>query len=180
MKLLFVGRLARNRNVEAAIKAVSLMEDAVLHIVGSEERTSSTSKKGYVAELEALVRELGAQGKVFFIGPKYGAELQRFYLESDVFIYPSSYENLGQPVLEAATAGLPVISTPVGIARDIVIPGETGFLTGLDPKEISECVENLRPSGIREGFGNKIRGLVEKNYNWDSIIERYIQVYKGL
>jgi glycosyltransferase involved in cell wall biosynthesis len=180
LKLLFVGRIARNRNVEIAIKAVSLSKNTVLYIVGGEERTSSTSKKGYLEELKALAEKLNAQNKIFFTGPKYGEELQRYYLESDVFIYPSSYENLGQPILEAATAGLPIISTPVGIARDIVIPGETGFLAGLESKEIPECIENLRSPGIREAFGKKIRAMVEKNYNWDVIIEKYIRIYKGL
>lgn len=165
--------------MEIAIRAASQLENVILNIVGSEERTSSTSKKGYVSELKELVKELKAENKVFFTGPKHGKELHRFYVESDIFIYPSSYENFGQPILEAATAGLPIISTSVGVALDIVIPGETGFLVGMDHKEVSQHINNLRLARTRAMYGKKIRGLVEKNYQWSAIIERYMQIYES-
>ncbi len=180
LKLLFVGRLARNRNVEVLIETAAQMQNVHLTIVGGEGRTSSTSKLGYVNELMGLARSLNAEGKVFFAGPKYGEQLKRFYLESDLFLYPSSYENFGQPILEAATFGLPIISTRVGVALDIVIPGETGFLTNLNREEIMRHIKSLEPAKVRKEFGIKIRNLVEKNYQWTNIIDQYIQVYREL
>ena len=180
LRLLFAGRIARNRNVDLIIRALARLDGVVLDIVGGEERTSSTSRTGYVAELMDLATELKVAERVRFAGPQYGEELRRFYLNSDVFIYPSTYENLGQPILEAATAGLPIISTPVGIARDSVIPGETGFWVKMDPGEIAARVEDLRPVRTREEFGGRIRALAGKNYQWGEIIKRYLQVYEGL
>ncbi len=165
--------------MELAIKSAAQLKNVILNIVGSEERTSSTSKKGYVAELKELVEELKAEDKVFFTGPKYGKELHRSYTESDIFIYPSSYENFGQPILEAAAAGLPIISTSVGIASDIVKTGETGFLVKQDEKEISQYINQLRSAQTRKTFGEKILGLVEKNYQWSTIIEKYVQIYRS-
>ncbi|NIP99801.1 MAG: glycosyltransferase, partial [Nitrospinaceae bacterium] len=56
-----------------------------------------------------------------------------YYQSADVFVYPSRYENFGQPVLEAAAWGLPVIATSTGVASEIIREGETGFLTPPDP-----------------------------------------------
>ena len=180
LRLLFVGRIARNRNVELIIRALTRLDGVVLDIVGGEERTSSTSRAGYVAELMNLAKELKVAERVNFAGPQYGEELRRFYLNSDIFIYPSTYENFGQPILEAATTGLPIISTPVGVARDIVIPGETGFWVKMDPGEIAARVEDLRPVRTREEFGVRIRALAGKNYQWEEIIKRYVKVYEDL
>ena len=174
IKLLFVGRIARNRNLEPIINAMRLLKDVKLTIVGEEVKSSETSKTGYIDELKKLSKGLNIE----FVGPKYGKGLINYYKKSDIFVYTSFYENFGQTMLEAGAAGLPIISTKVGVANDIVKDDKTGFIVGHDnPKKIAEYVIELSNKNKRELFGRKIREIIKKNFDWDDIIERYINVY---
>jgi len=174
INLLFVGRIARNRNLEPIIKAMKLLKDAKLTIVGGEAKSSETSKTGYIDELKKLAHGLNIE----FTGPKYGKELIDYYKKSDIFVYTSFYENFGQTILEAGAAGLPIIATKTGIANDIVKNGKTGFLVGSDnPGMIAEYIRELTDKNKRVMFGKRIREIVKKNFDWENIIKRYIEVY---
>ncbi len=180
LNLLCVGRIARNRYLEPLIKALQYLDKVKLTIVGGEERSSSLSRKGYLAELKALADELGVRERINFVGAKYGEELLGYYHTADVFVYTSLYENFGQTLLEAAAAGLPIISTPVGIAPEIVVDGETGFLVSDDPKMISERIRRLSNISTRREFGSRIKGIVKEKFVWPNIIEQYLQTYQRL
>lgn len=180
LNLLFVGRIARNRYLEPIVRALSYMDEVKLTIVGAEERSSSLSRKGYLAELRTLADELGVRERIVFVGAKYGTELISYYQTADVFVYTSLYENFGQTLLEAAAAGLPIISTSVGIAPEIVIDGKTGFLVSDDPKMISQKIRELNNISTRREFSSRIKEIIKYKFAWPNIIEQYLQVYKRL
>jgi len=180
LNLLFVGRISRNRRLEPIIRALQYLNEMKLTIVGGEEKSSSLSRKGYLSELKALVDELGVRERINFAGAKYGKELISYYQAADVFVYTSLYENFGQTLLEAAAAGLPIICTPVGIAPEIVIDGETGFLVSDDPKMISERIRQLNNVSTRREFGGRIKKIVKEKFNWSNTIDQYLQVYQHL
>jgi len=180
LDLLFVGRAARNRRLEPIIQALQCLDKAKLTIVGGEEKSSSLSRKGYLSELRALAEQLGVSERISFAGAKYGKELMSYYQSADVFVYTSLYENFGQTLLEAAAAGLPIVCTPVGIAPEIVIDGETGFLVNDDPKMISDRIGALRDKSTRSEFGARIKEIVKEKFAWSDIIEQYLQMYYHL
>ena len=181
LRLLFVGRIARVRRVELILQAVQqLTRPFHLTVVGGEERTASVEKAGYLKELKALARSLGIHEQVSFTGPKAQDQLQSIYQNADVFLYPSLYENFAQPILEAAAYGLPVIATPVGVAREIVREGETGFLIDAQPKQIAERIESLSASSTRQAFGEKIKSVVREKFGWQEIMQRYLDLYHAL
>lgn len=180
--LLFVGRVARNRRVENIIRALKEINDEVrLKVVGSEEKTSSVSRGGYLKELIALAKKLGVEERVQFMGPKFDDALVECYCSADIFVYTSKYESFGQPLLEAAAAGLPIISTPVGVARELVRNGETGYLVEFDnPLMIAEKIKALLDGQARDKCGKRIKELVKKNFAWDGIIDKYVEIYREL
>ena len=180
LNLLFVGRIARNRCLEPIIKALQYLDKVKLTIVGDEEKSSSLSRKGYLSELKVLADELNVMRRINFAGAKYGKELMNYYQAADVFVYTSLYENFGQTLLEAAAAGLPIISTPVGIASEIVIDGETGFLVSDDPKMISERIRQLNDVSTRIEFGGRIKEIVKGKFDWSNIIDQYLEIYQHL
>ena len=180
--LLFVGRIARNRRVENLIKALKEVDDRVtLNLVGSEEKTSSVSPGGYLKELAALAKNLGVEDRVQFVGPRFDDALVDCYCSADIFVYTSKYESFGQPILEAAAAGLPVISTPVGIAKELIRNGETGYLVEFDnPSMLAERIKALLDEQVRSSCSKKIKELVRKTFAWDGIIDEYVKVYQEL
>lgn len=181
LNILFAGRLARVRRVELLLMAASKLTIPYrLCIVGGEEETASLAKPGYLRELQRLSEDLGIQESVSFMGAKAPAELAAFYQDADVFVYPSLYENFGQPIMEAAAAGLPIVSTNVGVAREIVRDNETGFIISANPDVIGERITQLNDPAVRKLFGEKIRTWVENDYSWKPVIENYIDIYRSL
>jgi glycosyltransferase involved in cell wall biosynthesis len=183
-KVLFVGRISRNRNVEPIIKAAAIIKQKLpkkkikFRIVGGEEKSSDTSKSGYLEELKILAKELDVSDMVEFTGPKYDEELRKEYRTAHIFVYTSLSENFGQTMLEAGAAGLPMICTKVGIAPEIITSGKNGFLVKGEPEEIANRITELFGKEKRERFGALTREKVRKNFNWDEIIDKYLEIYK--
>lgn len=109
LKVLFVGRLIYWKGAHLALRAFSkLVEqypDAELCIVGSgkEERW-----------LKQLAQALGIKESVQWISRVDHAALLKKYCEFDVFLFPSLHDSSGNVVLEAMSAGLPVICLDLG------------------------------------------------------------------
>ena len=181
LKILFVGRLARVRRIELILQAVSkLTIPYSLTIVGGEEKTSSLSKAGYLGELKKMAEDLQISDQVHFVGRKAPEELKAHYQNADVFVYPSLYENFSQPILEAGAMGLPIIATEVGVAREIVKQGETGFLVQGDPASIRERLMQMTHSDLRISMGEAVRKVVQQHYSWDQVLQKYVDLYRSL
>ena len=135
INILFVGRIARVRRIEILLRAVAKLSISFhLTLVGGEEKTSSLSKSGYLDELKKLCGALNIDDRVTFVGPVAQNEIFNWYSKGDIFVYPSLYENFGQPILEAAAAGLPIISTPVGVTQGIIMDNKTGLFSMVTTK----------------------------------------------
>jgi glycosyltransferase involved in cell wall biosynthesis len=181
LQILFVGRIARVRRIELLLQAISQLNFPFhLTIAGGEEKTSSVTRTGYLNELKQLTKQLNLENKVTFVGKKTPQELKTLYQSADIFVYPSLYENFGQPLLEAAAHGLPLISTSVGIARDIIIEGETGYQISGKPEEIKERIESLRDSNLRLQMGQRIQNEVKNRFDWGNIMDQYMNLYRSL
>ncbi|GAA5167297.1 glycosyltransferase family 4 protein [Viridibacterium curvum] len=94
--------------------------------------------------LRAKVAELGLESRVHFAGEQKNVPtwLQAF----DAFALPSyANEGVSQAVMQAMSAGLPIITTAVGSMRDIIIEGQTGILvTPKDSTALAQAVRQLR------------------------------------
>ncbi|MDD5086845.1 MAG: glycosyltransferase family 4 protein [Candidatus Nanoarchaeia archaeon] len=179
INLLFVGRISRNRNLEPIINAMKFLdnEKVRLTIVGEEAKSSETSRPGYVKELKKLSKGLN----VDFTGPKYGKNLINYYKNSDIFVYTSFYENFGQTILEAGAAALPIITTKVGVAEQIINHNENGFFVDFNnPKKIADYVKELSSKTKRQNFGKKAREKVRKDFGWENIIKKYVEIYNSI
>ena len=180
INILFVGRIARVRRIEILLQAVAKLSIPFhVTLVGGEEKTASLSRWGYLDELKKLCKTLNISDRITFAGPVAQDELSTWYRKADIFVYPSLYENFGQPILEAAAEGLPVVSTDVGVAKEIVNDGETGFIVPADPGIICERITQFNDHKTRRLFGEKIQTQVKKGYDWRTIIKSYIEIYKS-
>ncbi len=181
LQLLFVGRIARVRRLEIILKAASqLKREWQLTIVGGEASTSSMTRGGYLEELKTLANELDINQNINWAGSVAPEQLSSFYAESDLFLYTSQYENFGQPLLEAAAHGLPLLSTKVGVAAELIEEGETGFFIDDDPETLSDQITKLENSKDRQQMGEALRQRVADHYSWDSVIQHYIELYRKL
>ncbi|MEK7177185.1 MAG: glycosyltransferase [Patescibacteria group bacterium] len=144
--LLSVSRLAPEKNLELAIRILSTVRKKFpgtgLVIVGSGPEEG---------KLRKLVKKLELGGAVEFAG--WQENLASYYKTANVFLQTSLFEGYGLSLIEAALSGLPVITTPVGIALQL----EHGRDAYIYPA-----------SGV-EMFANGIIDLIENNHKRDNL-----------
>lgn len=139
LRLISVGRLAPNKRVDHAIRAVKALAErkvpAQLTIVGGGETR---------AELEKLTAELRIQESIRFAGQlteeQKNAELRRAHF----LVHPSLREGWGLNVIEANAMGTPAAVYPVGGLIDSTVPGETGLVTAAEtPESLADALAGI-------------------------------------
>ena len=135
--VLMVARLSRQKAHDVMLDAIARADRPNLRlvVVGDGKRRE---------ELEALVAERGLEKAVTFLGLR--RDVPRLLAGGDVFALSSVHEGVPISVIEAMTAGLPVVATDVGALRDQVTEGVDGFLV---------------PSGDAEGLAERLARLAD-------------------
>jgi len=75
-------------------------------------------------------------------------------------------------IIEAMAAGVPVLSTSVGVEGLDVVDGQHALIADQPESAAAACLRLLREAELRDALAKNARALVEKKYNWDAIAER--------
>lgn len=137
--LLFVGRVAHEKNIEFLLSALELVRrkvpSAVLVIAGEGPARP---------RLERLTERLGLRGNVHFVGYlDRRTTLLDCYAAADAFVFASRTETQGLVLLEAMAVGLPVVSTAVMGTRDIVGPRRGALVPDDDERSFADAIERI-------------------------------------
>jgi len=126
---------------------------------------------------EELSRELGVVEEVRFVGKQ--EQMEDIMAIGDLFLLPSEYESFGLAALEAMAAGVPVVSTNVGGLKEIIIPGETGYMENVGCiKEMSEdALKILQNDQILKAFKSNAAEYAKK-YDIANIVPFYEKLYQ--
>jgi glycosyltransferase involved in cell wall biosynthesis len=133
--LLCVSTLHPHKNLDRLIRAYARRKrDWRLVIVGM---------RGFFAQkLDSLIAELGVQDSVQLTGWIPRNELLQFYARAKAFVYPSTFEGFGMPVLEAMAAGLPSACSDIPPLREVA--GEAAlFFDPLDEDAIANALDRI-------------------------------------
>jgi glycosyltransferase involved in cell wall biosynthesis len=129
--------------------------------------------------LRELARDLWIDAYCQFPGnlPKLGD----VYRGVDIFVMPSLWEGLSLAMLEAMAAGLPMIATDVGGAREVLGDSEWGLLIPpKDPAAIRAAVERLLTDDLlRSGMAQAGKRRVEENYSVTNLAHRLSDLYRS-
>jgi len=111
------------------------------------------------AGLRAQARALGLEPRVQFLG--FRTDIQLLLHAADFFCLATQSEGLGSSILEAMSAGLPVVATRVGGVPEIVEDGVTGILVpASDPAALAIALARMAGDrGLRETMGVRGREL---------------------
>jgi len=94
-------------------------------------------------------------------------EMPTFYQALDAYICASSSEGFSLSVLEAASCGVPVITTRVGGCTELIKDGENGFLVDRNVDAIADRIVALKNDDeLRDRISKAIRKTVEDKYCW--------------
>jgi glycosyltransferase involved in cell wall biosynthesis len=185
--VLFVGRLTPHKGVDRLLQA--LPEGADLRIVGSTGHDPRPPERDY----PRLLRFLARDRNVDFHGTASDADLPELYRSATVLALPSVErtcygrsvkvsELLGLVALEAMASGTPVVASHVGGLTEVVIDGETGFLTppGDIPALHQRLEQLLGNPALARRMGENARALVLERFTWVKVAERCLQAYTDL
>lgn len=172
--LLYVGRLGWEKNIELVIRSFRRVAAArpgvwLVIIGGGPHRPA----------LEGLVGELALTGRVVFVGPLPWERLADPYRQATLFVFASKTETQGLVVMEAMTAGLPVVAVRAMGVEDLVQSGETGILVDDDEEAFSAaCLELLADDGRRRELGRRARAWA-RAHSAQASVAQVIGIYEG-
>lgn len=125
------------------------------------------------------VRDFGLSERVHFTGFVRDEDLPALYAEARCLAYPSLYEGIGLPVLEAMACGIPVVTSNISSMPEIA--GDAAVL--VDPYDVNALAdalrrllsdETLRTDLIRRGFDQAAY------FTWDRAAQQLRDVYRRL
>ncbi len=172
-KLLHVGRISFEKNIDVIIKSVFILRkefhDIILDIVGDGPALKS---------LKLMTQKLELEKNIRFLGRKEHIKLNKIYKEHDIFITASTMETQGVVILEAMASGLPIIGVKKLAIPDLVKNNVNGYVTKpFDEQEMSEKIRILyKDSKLREDFGKNSTELV-KEHDVKKVVEKLEKIY---
>jgi glycosyltransferase involved in cell wall biosynthesis len=168
-----VGRLAPIKDQATLLRAVRIVCDRKpgfrLDIVGDGPSRP---------ELEALRSEVDLGEAVAFRG--YKEDVRPFLSAADFFVLSSISEGICIALLEAMAAGLPAVATDVGGNREVIVRGETGFLTPpQDSEALAQAMLDIQCApDVLKRMSQSSRTRIEAAFNLRHVVHRYEDLYR--
>jgi len=167
--LMFAGGDWERKGVLHIMEALSVVQrpDVKLLICGSGDEKFY----GQLAELKRV------RDRIIFV--PQSSNLWKYYAASDIFVLPTVYEPFGLVIVEAMASGLPVITSRVAGAADIIIDGVNGLLIRApsDVNDLAAKIELLLSNArLRKTMGERARKTAEK-FSWDQVAQKTLEVY---
>jgi len=167
--LLFVGSGFKRKGLPAAIRALARLDSEIRLMVIGKDR---------IGPSRALAREEGVDHRVIFTGPV--VDVENYYCASDLFVFPTIYEPFGNVCLEAMAAGLPVVTSRICGASEVLHEGKNGFIVD-DPTDHGEIADKVR-KGLKlepQTVGDCNKEILER-HSWERYLEELSCLYEGL
>ena len=103
-----ISGLTHKKGIQDTLKGFDRNDIFTYNIIGNE------IESGFLSTIQKIIISNELQNNVHILGKKYGVQKINLLKEADIYILPSYIENFPLAIIEAACAGLPIITTPVG------------------------------------------------------------------
>jgi glycosyltransferase involved in cell wall biosynthesis len=133
-------------------------------------------------QAERLLRDPEIRDAVELPGAVMGDTRFELMRDSDVFVFPSYNEGQPTVLLEAMSAGLPIVTTDEGAIRDTIAAGENGYLVPKgDPAAIADrLIDLLRDEPLRRRMGAASRRRFEERFRVESYGDGMADVFEAV
>lgn len=169
--ILHVGTEEKRKNVDILIKSFLYVKEKIDNV--ALIRIGPKTK-----ETENLIKKLNLENDIIY-APIPNFQMPLYYNAADVFVFPSTYEGFGLPVLEAMSCGVPVVTSNVPPLSEIV--SDAGIL--VPPNDIigfgESIISILKSEKIRKELSTKVykRSL---NFSWEKCAYEHFKLYKKI
>lgn len=173
---LAVGRLEEVKDYPVLLRAFAQVQqqqpEVKLFIVG----------QGVLKEnIVTLANTLRLTDHVHLLGIRQ--DVANLMSAADGYVMSSMWEGMPMVLLEASATGLPIVATRVGGIPEIVLDGQTGFLTPpKDPAALAQAMLHLMslPAASRLTMGQAGRTYIAAHYSLEQIVNQWEALYTEL
>lgn len=176
--LLFTSLYSEHKNLGTLLRAVLQMECSGVKckLVSTADPTWKLVRNS-IRDMEIeLAAELRRRKAVEFVGLLGPDDVDQIYGGADIFVYPSVVESFGHPLLEAMSAGLPIVAADVPINRELC--GNAAiYFHPFDPNDCARQISKVIQDGILRAAMVK-NGAERVNYfQWSTHVQTLMQAF---
>jgi glycosyltransferase involved in cell wall biosynthesis len=176
---IYTGRLVSYKGLPLLLKTWDEIrrrhENAILLLAG----TGGLDIHNCEAELRDYVALAGLEKNVWFLG--LVQNIPEYLQAADLFVFPTENDAFPSSLIEAMACGLPVITTPVGAIKTIVVHEETGLL--VEPGNREQLYEALvalvSDKILASRLGQAGRQIAQEQYSAGSMISKYLFLFES-
>ena len=170
-RVLFVGGVGIRKGVPRLLQAFKhLLSKAELHLIGPVSPDFESYLQKHTGD------------NIFVRGTVAGSDLASEYGRADIFCLPSLEEGYGMVIPQAMACGLPIVTTHVVGAADLLAHGHNGLIVApSDSRALADALERLIDDvPLRQSMGAKALKTVQAGKSWDDYLERTVKSYEAL
>jgi len=174
-----IGRLTPIKGHPHFIKAFLFARQRIPNLEGWIVGGPDKGKEKYLDELKDLVKKLGLEKEVLFLGKR--DDIPSILEQADVLTLTTNVpEAFGRVLIEAGASGTAVVATQVGGVVEVVEHEKTGLLVPVnDEQELARSWIELyeHPEKARE-YAEALREKVERDFSLENMVEKTVRVYE--
>lgn len=186
--LLFTGRLEWRKGIGTLIHAANILKNEIpklkVLIIGGKiyGRQKNIDDYKEYQRLLNIVKSLGVDNIINFLGCVDHYRLPLFYSAADIFVVPSYYEPFGLVALESMACKTPVIASEVGGLATIIQNNTNGLLfEPRNPVDLKDKILQIyKDSSLSQRLTDIAYKNVIENYSWRNIAEKMSNIYNKL
>jgi glycosyltransferase involved in cell wall biosynthesis len=176
LRLLCVGRLIEHKGQRYLIEVVKILRDEGINVTLDLVGTGDALDR-----YQLLTRKLNLTNSVRFLGYIPREKIAEYYHSADVFVLPSYNEGMSLAILEAMSAGLPILATRHRGDSELIIEGNNGYTFPLgDLYYLANLIRqfvNNRKLIIQMGESSRIFAL---DYSWGKSIKLFFDLIESV
>ncbi|TGL98117.1 glycosyltransferase family 1 protein [Leptospira barantonii] len=177
-RILYVSFIGEYKHQWNVVKAVGLLKrkkyPVVLDLIGTPD------EEGPLLRLKQSIAEEDPEGKFvnYFSSISY-SDIEKKYMEADLFTFASSCETFGQIVTEAMAAGMPIVCSNRSAMPEI-LKDAGGYFDPLDVNSISNALQAMIDSKKDRSKVSKLAFESAKNFSWDKAADETFAFLKNV
>jgi glycosyltransferase involved in cell wall biosynthesis len=177
LHIVSVGRLIRLKRHDMLLQAAARLKDKFGRVI-----VTIAGAGGLETELRTLGAQLQFGPDLRLVGAIDSASVAQLYRTADVFALTSEYEGTPNALMEAMSAGLPVVATRVGGVPALVQDGSNGLLINAgDVDALTAALEQLATdSDLRRSLGTAARQHIQQTYSVQRLPAALEEIYNAV
>lgn len=169
--------------LEAFAEVIKTYPDATLAVPGKSYLTvDGLHRNSYQKYLTALTRQYGLEDRIEFLGSLSAEQMKRCYLESNVFVLPSTIENSPNSLGEAMLLGVPCVAADVGGVTTLMEHKKEGYVyPSTAPYMLAHYIERIFAMEEKaEAMGAAAKAHAAVTHDPEKNLQALLEIYHSL